>query len=34
MKMKIAGLAAMAGAAYAFYFFFPEMRRYIRIKTM
>ncbi len=31
---KVASLAAMAGAAYTIYFFYPEFRRYMRLRSM
>ena len=31
---KVASLAAMAGAAYTLYYFYPEIRRYMRIRSM
>ena len=34
MGKKIAGIAAIAGAAYAVYFFYPEMHRYLRMRRM
>ncbi len=30
----VAKLAALAGAAYGVYFFYPEVRRYMRIRNM
>jgi uncharacterized membrane protein required for colicin V production len=31
---KVASLAAIAAAAYTAYFFYPELRRYMRIRSM
>jgi hypothetical protein len=32
--MKVAGLAVMAGVVYTIYYFFPELRRYMRVRSM
>lgn len=31
---KILGWAALAAGGYLFYYFLPEMRRYIRVRSM